>query len=331
MKIAILGAGAIGTVIAGSLASIPNVELLLSSRGEQALALMTTGLKLTGVVEKEIPASEWLVHPEGAELPGNWLRQTDYCIVCGKSASTSDLAEIATQLLSQEGLVFSLQNGILAEKILSEKCGEHRVIGAITTHGAGRLSPGNTQWAGEGNIVLGSMNISAGEGAWAAEQSTPISHSIDGVGDLLDVLSEGGLSPQWTEDIHSMLWVKLLINCAINPIAAICGVENGALFEIAELREQSAAVMLEAANVGRLSRINLPPDEELINTLNDVLQSTANNSCSMLQDIRNGKLTEIDAITGEVVRIAEILGMPVPLNSQLLVLIHGIESGLKIN
>ncbi|MBT6644319.1 MAG: hypothetical protein HOB52_00765, partial [Euryarchaeota archaeon] len=54
MKIAILGAGAIGTVIAGSLASIPNVELLLSSRGEQALALMTTGLKLTGVVEKEI-------------------------------------------------------------------------------------------------------------------------------------------------------------------------------------------------------------------------------------------------------------------------------------
>ncbi len=322
MKIAILGAGAIGTTIAAGIAQHTEEELLLSCRGDQALALMTTGLELSGVRQAVIPSSRWLVHPEGADLPVNWVGKVDYCIICGKTNSTEDLAILASKLLSINGLALSLQNGISAESILGQKCGLHRVVGAITTHGASRIGPGKTKWAGEGEIIIGPLG-GLGVG--------PAGHSIEDIADLIGVLEKGGLSPRWSEEINSSLWVKLLLNCAINPLAAICGVQNGALYSSPELHEQAIGVMLEAANIGRLSRIDLPGDNELIDKLDEVLQATADNYCSMLQDVSGGRVTEVDAITGEIIRISESLGVPSPLNTQLLALIHGIESTLRIN
>ena len=76
--------------------------------------------------------------------------------------------------------------------------------------------------------------------------------------------------------------------------------------------------MIEAASVARLLGINIADDQELIQSLHSVLDSTSENVCSMLADVRSGKETEIDMLCGQVVSRAEKLGIPTPLNSMLL-------------
>ena len=109
----------------------------------------------------------------------------------------------------------------------------------------------------------------------------------------------------------------MLLNVAINPLAAICGVKNGELRK-EPLLSQAESTMIEAANVGRLMGINIPDDHELISLLHSVLDSTAENICSMLVDVKAGRETEIDMLCGQIVSRGEKVGMPTPLNSMLL-------------
>jgi 2-dehydropantoate 2-reductase len=317
MKCAILGAGAIGTLVAAQLSRIDEVELLLCSRREQALALAAIGLRLeTESMPTSIPSSRWTVVEFGETLPSDWAAATDVVILCSKTNASEELSAVAARLLSSEGFTISLQNGISNENILAGYCGSNRTLGALTTHGATRLEPGVTRWAGRGEIVIGNCG-----GNLTAE--SPL------VAELLTHLEAVELNPRWSENIVVELWLKLLLNCAINPLAAICGCNNGELLESAELHEQSVATMLEAAKVGRMVGIDLPGDESLIEQLNIVLASTAENDCSMLQDIRRGAITEIDSINGEVLKIAEHAGLACPLNSQLVALVKGIENSLR--
>ena len=125
------------------------------------------------------------------------------------------------------------------------------------------------------------------------------------------------LSADYSNDVSSIIWNKLLLNVAINPLAAICGVLNGELrFE--PLLSQSESVMLEAAKIARMMGITISDDQELIQNLHSVLDSTAENECSMLADVKAGRETEIDFLCGQVVLRGEKLGIPTPLNSMLL-------------
>lgn len=324
MKCAILGAGAIGTLIAGQMSEVDGVELLLCSREEQAMALSVLGLQLEIDGDtKQIPPSGWVViadelnHLHGDDFPEGWIRNTDVVMICSKSSSTTELSEIAAMLLSSNGFVISLQNGITNENILAEKCGSHRTLGALTTHGATRLGPGITKWAGKGEIVIGNLGVKSDQ------ESDQVSH-------LLHVLENADLEPRWSDSIKSELWMKLLLNCAVNPLAAICGVSNGTLLESSDLHAQSIGVMIEAAQIGRSIGIQLPDDEALIERLDSVLVATSDNDCSMLQDVRRGRITEIDSINGEILKVAEQVGIPCPLNAQLVALIKGIESTLYL-
>ena len=236
-------------------------------------------------------------------------------LLCSKANATEELAAVAAHLLSSEGVVISLQNGIANENILARFCGSHRVLGALTTHGATRLEPGKTKWAGRGEIVIGNC------GGNLTSQSPQVA-------ELLNHLHSAELNPRWSENIDAELWLKLLLNCAINPLAAICGCSNGGLLESPHLHEQSLSTLLEAAMVGRTIGIDLPQDESLMEQLDLVLAATAENDCSMLQDLRRGATTEIDSINGEVLRIAEQAGIACPLNAQLVALVKGVENSL---
>lgn len=318
VKIAILGVGAIGGIVAASLASLKNVELLLHSRSEQGMALMTLGLEVGGIGSgMHIPPTRWQVRQDGEPVPIGWENSAEVAIICSKSASTVGLASAAFELLSADGLVLSLQNGVGNEAKLAEICGRNRTLGALTTHGATRVGLGRVHWAGRGEVVLGVM------------PGSTLDENSENVQSLVQIFERAELNPRWSADIESELWVKLLLNCAINPLAAICGVKNGALLEVAELHEQAAATMLEAAVIGRAVGAAIPDDGDLIDTLDMVLAATAENDCSMLQDVRSGRLTEIEAITGQVIRLAEQVGIACPLNLQQLALIRGIEAGLR--
>ena len=120
------------------------------------------------------------------------------------------------------------------------------------------------------------------------------------------VFEDANLNPMWSDDVQNIVWRKLLLNVAINPVCAIAGVRNGALIDVPELWDQAMAAMLEAAAVGRASGVDLG-DVDLEEHLRKVVEAT-DNRCSMLQDVMAGRATEIESLCGAVVERGGRLG-----------------------
>ena len=311
MRVALLGVGAIGSLLAGGLAE-GACDLVLYARGAHGRVLGSTGLVWHGLEgdSEQYSAERWVVLD--GEVPEPLHGCADVAIICGKSDSTPALAVVAEALLKPEGIAVSLQNGLGHAELLVGRLGRHRVLAGSTTHAAMRTAPGEVRWTGEGAIRFGAL---AGSELTVGDRR---------LGYLFAALEEAGLSPELVFDAEAMLWSKLLINVAINPLAAICGVRNGELLTRPELHQQALDAMNEAALVALAEGVDLS-DFDLEVELDEVLAATAENRCSMLQDVMAGRSTEIGAICGEVVRRGEEHGIPTPLNQQLLTLVRGIE------
>ena len=316
MKIAILGTGAIGGVLAGCL-SETSAELVCVSRGRTARELLE-GLTLftpEGSVEM-IPGDRFeIIDSEKGPLEEKVCGTCDVAIVSGKSGSTTQLASMAEDLIKQDAYVISIQNGLGNSGIIASRVGWDRVLGGMTTHSAWRDGDGAVHWTGRGSISLGTI-----------KSSEPNSIATE----FISILDEGGLSPYWSIDIEKEIWRKLMINVAINPICAIAGIRNGALAEVPELWEQAIEAMREAEEVARASGVNLG-DSDSESYLREVVESTAENRVSMLQDLMAGRKTEIDVLCGAVITKGEEFGVPTPRNEILMALVRGIEMSQKLN
>jgi 2-dehydropantoate 2-reductase len=125
-------------------------------------------------------------------------------------------------------------------------------------------------------------------------------------------------------DTASLLWGKLVINAAINPLTALLRVPNGELLERPAARELLAEAALEATSVALKQGISLPyPDPVL--AVQEVARNTAANYSSMLQDVMRGTITEIEAINGAIVKMGEHFGVPTPVNRMLWRLVKSLD------
>jgi len=300
LRIGIVGAGSIGSLFAGCLTSTP-CDLLLYGRGLHAAHLTVEGLNISGAKEEEIPPQRWEVLLEEQEIPDSVHSSCDVVFLTGKASAFEQHVDVAKHLLRREGLVCTLANGLGHEERLVVEFGAHRVLAATTTHGAYRPAPGNVHWAGVGEVHFGPFMHHHSE------------HSVE---ILLKHLSDAGLQPRWEENGRALLWNKMLLNIAINPIAGLLGKENGALLE-PTLFESAVGVLLEGSMIARAEGIQLEDDDVLIDRLRHVLETTSGNYCSMLQDIRAGRETEINSLNEEICRRGEMLGIPTPLNQAL--------------
>ena len=311
MRIAVLGVGSIGGVVLGALCDT-DADLVAVSHGGLAADLTEIGLILhtpEGTIEM-IPPERFIVVDSGAGPVSGQVRGTcEAAIICGKAASTSVLAQLAEELLVDDGVAVSIQNGLGHSETLAHRLGRERVLGGSITHAAWRDSEETVHWVGRGSVRLGAL-----------DGGRPMGHAAR----LLNALEEAGLDAIWCEDVGRVVWRKLLLNVAINPVCAIAGVRNGALLEIPELWEQGLAAMSEAASVARASGVDLG-DVDLADHLRKVAEATAENRCSMLQDVMAGRATEIDSLCGAVVERGEAVGIPTPANQALHALVKGIE------
>ena len=117
--------------------------------------------------------------------------------------------------------------------------------------------------------------------------------------------------------------MKVLLNIAINPIAALSGVKNGELLK-PNLFNAALETMLEGARIARQEGVPLPDDLELEQRLQAVLHATSENNCSMLQDVRTGRMTEIAFLNQAVVERGERIGMRAPMNQMLSAMIEAL-------
>lgn len=304
MRISILGIGSIGTLLGASLAQT-NHEIHLHGRGERGARVILEGLEVDGFGLESHAAERFLHSVEELPLPEELVAGSDVVIIASKAYDVVSLAPLAATLLKETGVAFALSNGLGHFQTLAQYVGQHRTLAATTTHGAYKEIEGLVRWAGQGELHLA---------------STPFGPTPASVESLVQLLESVSLSPILMPDADEMIWGKVLLNLSINPLAALAGVKNGALLS-AGLFDACMAIYREAAKVARLERISVVDEAGFEHLLRQVLESTRENSCSMLQDIKRGRATEIESLNQAIVRIAEGHGLEVPVNQLMTSLI----------
>jgi 2-dehydropantoate 2-reductase len=297
MDVLIAGTGALACLFAARLSSAGNIVTMLGSWPEGLAALRQDGVRLLDLDGSLHQYSVEVMHASAAS--GNF----SHCMVLVKSWQTEMVASKLGKCLSANGVVLTLQNGLENAEILKAALAPERVLLGVTTVGARMLEPGYVQCTGSGKVFLG-----------AHPQ----------LGALPELLHKAGFPVEVVPDPVSLVWGKLVINAAINPLTALLRVPNGELLERPAARELLRAAAQEAASVARMQGINLPyPDPVL--AVEEVARNTSANNSSMLQDALRGAVTEIDSINGAIVRIGEQLGVPTPVNRMLWQLVTSMD------
>jgi 2-dehydropantoate 2-reductase len=138
---------------------------------------------------------------------------------------------------------------------------------------------------------------------------------------LIEVLKIGGFNLQQLPDITGLIWDKLVINVAINPLTGLLGVPNGALLKSRFSKDLMGMAAREAAEVARAQGVTLN-FEDPAQAAEIVAEATGKNLSSMLQDIQRGAPTEIEVLCAEVVRVGQELGVTAPVNKLLTMLVR---------
>lgn len=200
--------------------------------------------------------------------------------------------------VNKDAILLFMHNGMGAVDNIAELISEYPLVIATTTHGALKVNAHHVKHTGIGQTQLGAFNEKGSQCAF-----------------LVDVLNHALPTVSWNQNIQLALWNKLAINCAINPLTAIHQCLNGALVED-RFRPTLDAVIDELVSVMQAEKI--PVDRnQLTTTIDNVIRATAANKSSMHQDIFYRRQTEIDFITGYLVRKAQQHGIEVPANSEL--------------
>lgn len=303
MKIAVMGAGAMGSWI-GALLSNAGHDVTLIGRDPHMGVVAGKGLEVSGRTTLDVHLKA-VTRPSMADVP-------DVLILAVKAHQTRQALADAHPILGARTLVVSMQNGLGNVEAIADLVDDRRVFAAVTTHGVTFVEPGHVRHAGTGYFVVGS----------------PFNEH-DAARRLADLFASAGLDVAFTDRIVGELWAKVVVNCAINPITAITGLKNGALLDTPPLRELMQRVVEEAVDVARAENAPLPEGEDLLARARRVAELTASNKSSMLQDIERARQTEIDAICGEIVQRGLRHGIDTPVNLSLRALVKGIEESTR--
>ncbi|MCL1146142.1 2-dehydropantoate 2-reductase [Shewanella marinintestina] len=300
-QITILGAGAIGQLIYHQLQSVPSLyKLNLIGREDNS---STLPLAFTGMNGQINNRDALLI---GANDCPKMLANTALLIVCVKAYQVKSALEAVINDLPYDAHILMLHNGmgphIEIESILN---GRGLSLGT-TSQAALKLSTYHVQQTGTGLTQIGPFTAPA------------LDHQIQNT--LLKAITNS----EWHQDILPLLWQKLAVNVAINPLTAINNCTNGELND-KKYRDVIYNAVNELVMVAKADGISLTL-ENLLERVYQVIKLTANNLSSMHQDVYHQRATEINAINGFVVARGKALRINTPYNQQLLKQVQQIEA-----
>jgi 2-dehydropantoate 2-reductase len=242
----------------------------------------------------------------------------DLVLITTKSYDTGEAAKQVLPLLSEDSLVSSLQNGLGNVETISEIVGDHRAVG-------GRLIFGiRIPEAGRAEITVYADKVMLGSPQ----------HKVDfaRLQEIAAAFTEAGIPTEATLEIGQFIWGKVFYNCCLNPLSALLEVTYGELSEHSETRQIMTSVIGEIFAVAAAKGVALawrsPPEYQLV-LFGRLIPDTYAHQASMLQDVMQGKKTEIDALNGAIARMGEETGVPTPVNSMLTQLIKVKERVVK--
>jgi 2-dehydropantoate 2-reductase len=289
----IVGTGALATLFAARLSASGVAVTMLGTWKDGLEALQKDGARLVLEDGSELVGQVWATDDpslcKGARL----------ALVLVKAWQTERAAAQLSECLSDDGLAVSLQNGLGNRETLVQFLGEARVGLGVTTLGATLLGPGRAGYGGDGAVTV--------------ETPVPVLSGHPRLGMLERCLNGAGFRVEAVPDARALVWGKLVVSTAINPLTALLDAPNGALLERPGARTLMAELARETAAVAQALGVELP-FADAVSAVEAVARRTATNRSSMLQDVRRGARTEIDAICGAVVRAGEQVGVATPLN-----------------
>ncbi|QTA82532.1 2-dehydropantoate 2-reductase [Desulfonema limicola] len=301
MRIAIVGAGAMGSLF-GSMLSMVSDVYLIDPYEDHVNAINEKGL----IVEQEDKTSAKF-RIFAASDPFQVKQGIDLAIIFTKSYMTAQAAKTALPLLSEKGLILTLQNGLGNMELIADIAGKQRTIAGVTSHGGTLAGPGHVRHAGKGPTYI-----------------APASSNTPSINHIKDIFQAAGIETIISQNLDTLIWGKLIINAGINALAAIIRVPNGTLLtpESEKIMEQAVN---EAVNIANALNIELPYDKPF-EQVKEVCKKTFANKASMLQDILRGARTEIDVINQAIVKKGRELGIDTPCNAFLSDIIKALEA-----
>jgi len=300
IRVAVLGAGAVGCFFGGMLARAGH-QVTLIGRPVHVDAFRKSGLQFEGLKFNErIPVD--------ASTEAEAVRGARLVLFCVKSTDTEEAAAQIAPYLDAGSIVVNLQNGVDNIERIRARVSQ-TVIPAVVYVATEMAGPGHLKHHGRGDLVIGALD---GEISMNSLEMTR------------NLFEAAGVPVVISDNVAGELWAKLVVNCAYNAISAITQLPYGKLIAGAGIRETMRDVVEETLAVAKASGVRMAPD--MLARTYKIAEGMPAQYSSTAQDLARGKPTEIDHLNGFVVRRGEALGIPTPANRALHALVKLIET-----
>lgn len=306
MRVAIVGAGAMGGLWAGRLAAAGASVAVVDVSAPLVEAINRDGLALRRGEQTE-------TIPLRATTRAEELGSVDAVFFFVKARHTVAAAEMARPLVGPDTAVVSLQNGWGNAGTLAAVYPPERLLVGVTYHSATVTAPGQVSHTGQGMTFLGPY----ADGA-----------PLEQAEEIRDTLAAAGIEVTVTREVKTEVWKKLVLNAATLPTSSLTGLRSGELGQPGPLLELVDALAAEAVAVARAQGYDIDLVER-VGRIHAVLSGAGPGKSSMLQDAEACRKTEIEVINGAVARAGEAHGVDVPLNRAMVALIGGLERGWR--
>lgn len=294
MKIAVMGAGAVGCYYGFKLARAGH-DVVLIGRPQHVEAIERQGLRLeTQTFDERIRVS--------ASTEASAVQGAQLVLFCVKSTDTESGAAAIKPHLAPDALVLSLQNGVENADRLRTLL-QQEVVAAAVYVGTEMAAPGHVRHHGRGELVIARSNASD---------------------DIARMLIAGGIPTDISDNLRGALWAKLILNCAYNALSAITQLPYGRLVKGEGVTLVMRDIVDECVAVAKADGVTLPGDVDA--AVRKIAETAAGQYASTAQDLARGKRSEIDHLNGLIVRRGEALGVATPTNRLLHAIVKLIES-----
>lgn len=303
MKIAILGAGAMGCAFGAHLAESGENEVsLIDIWKDHVDAINRDGLKISA------SQGDRIVRNIKAYASPAEVGEVDLAIVFVKAINTEEAMRQAISLMGPRTMALTLQNGLGNVEKLCRVVDPKSVIAGTTSGGANIKGPGHIHHAAVGVATIGELDGSETERLLK----------------LQEIFNRAKLECKISKNVVGLIWTKLIVNIGINALGTITRLRNGQLLDYQGTTALMEMAVSEAAAVAKAKGINLECSDA-VEHAKDVAKKTGQNVCSMLQDFNTKRTTEIAVINGAVVDGGLETGIPTPVNLVLTNLVKTLQ------
>lgn len=286
-RIAILGAGALGSVFGGYLSAADEDVVFVDIWTDHIECINQSGLYI------ERPDREDLVVEPNATTNADTCEAADVLFVFVKSYHTREALETSDALYDDDTTVVTLQNGLLNLDYIQDYVPSENVVGGATTIGSSMEGPGHVLHTGWGDTTIGGYDETR-------------------VATVAELLTDAGIETSIHPDPRAIIWKKQFVSVGIKPVAALTGLLDGPLSDVDEAAHVMERLVEEAVTIATAKGIEITGDP--VAETHRTCKINYGTKSSMLEDVENERQTEIDQINGAIVKYADELDIEVPYN-----------------